>query len=179
MIPTTVLFLAVSIIWVISGVSNVEIIYLLVGLILGNLLLDLDHFIYWFLRKPNTDESRMVKTVVNKKDFKSTYRLIRAARTSHDNLIFHHYFFQISLNLISFFIFISSNSTVILSFLLSANLHLLTDELRDFFRNPKYLQNWLFAREEKQLPLKSLKNYLIIFSIPFFIFLFLLVKSKT
>ena len=177
--PTIIIFFVVSIFWVIFNVSNIEILYLLIGLILGHIFLDLDHIIYWFYRKPNTDESRIVRNTLEKKDFKSLLKLIKAARTSHDNLIFHHYFFQISLNLISFFIFISSSNTFYLSFLLSINLHLLTDEVRDYLYNPKFLQNWLFAREEKQLSVKSLKNYLIIFNILFFIFLLLLVKSKT
>ena len=179
LLPTIVVFFIVSIFWVIFGISNIEIIYLLIGLILGHIFLDLDHIIYWFYRKPNTEESRIIKNTLYKKDFKSFLKLIRAARTSHNNLIFHHYFFQVSLNLISFFIFISSSNTFCLSFLLSINLHLLTDEIRDYLRNPKFLQNWLFAREEKQLSIESLKNYLIIFNILFFIFLFLLVKSKT
>jgi len=179
LLPTVLVFFIVSIFWVIFGVSSVEIFYLLIGLILGHIFLDIDHIIYWFYRKPNIDESRIVKNTLEKKDFKSFFKLIKAARTSHDNLIFHHYFFQISLNLISLFIFISSSNTFSLSFLLSINLHLLTDEIRDYLRNPKFLQNWLFAREEKQLLIKSLKNYLIIFCILFFIFLLLLVKSKT
>lgn len=171
--------MVVSIFWVIFNVPNIELLYLSIGLILGYFFLDLDHIIYWFWRKPNTDESRIVRTTIEKRDFKSFFKLVRAARTSHYNLIFHHYFFQISLIFISFFIFISSSNTFVLSFLLSINLHLLTDEIRDFMRNPKFLQNWLFAREEKQLAIKSLRNYLIIFNILFFIFFFLLVKSKT
>jgi hypothetical protein len=178
LLPTVIIFFIISIFWIVFGVSNLEIIYLLIGLILGTFFLDIDHIIYWFYRKPNTDESRIVQTAVEKKDFKSIYRLIKAARSSHDNLIFHHYFFQIGLSLISFFIFISSSNTIILSFLLAINLHLLTDEIKDYFNNPKFLQDWLFAREEKQLPLKFLKNYLIIFITLFFIFLFFLVKSK-
>jgi len=178
-LPIAFVFFAISIIWVIFNISNLEILYLLIGLILGNFFLDLDHIFYWFYRKPNTDESRIVQATIKNGDLKSFFKLVKAARTSHSNLIFHHYFFQISLNLISFFIFISSSNVVILSFLLSINLHLLSDEIRDYFYNPKFLQKWLFAREDKQLSIKSIKNYLIIFSFLFFIFFFLLVKSKT
>lgn len=178
LLPTGLVFIIVSIFWVIFGVSNVQIIFLLFGLILGVFFLDIDHIIYWFYRKPNTDESRIVKATVENKDFKSVYRLVRAARKSHNNLIFHHYFFQIGLNLISLFIFTSYSNAFILSFLLSTNLHLLTDEIKDYRSNPKFLQDWLFAREEKQLPIKFLKRYLIVFTVFFFIFLFLLVKSK-
>lgn len=179
LLPIITVFFIVSIFWVIFGVSNIEIIYLLIGLILGHIFLDMDHIIYWFYRKPNTDESRTIKNIfLEKKDYKSFLKLIKAARTSHDNLIFHHYFFQISLNLISFFIFISFSNIFILSFLLAINLHLLTDEINDYFYNPKFLQKWLFAREDKQLPIKSLKNYLIIFSVLFLFFLYILIKVK-
>lgn len=178
LLPTFVLFLFISIIWVIFGISSIEILLLFIGLTLGTFFLDIDHLIYWFYRKPNTDESRIVKSTFEKKDFKSIYKLIRLAGKSHDNLIFHHYFFQISLNLISLFIFTLYSNVLVLAFLLSINLHLLTDEIKDFFSNPKFLQNWLFAREDKQLAIKSLKKYLIIFIFFFFIFLFLFVKSK-
>lgn len=179
LLPTGLVFVVVSLFWVIFGVSNIQILLLLIGLILGTFFLDLDHFIYWLYRKPNTDESRIVKTTIENKDYKSVYRLIKAARGSHNNLIFHHYFFQIGLNLISLFIFTAYSNTLLLSFLLSINLHLLIDEIKDYRKNPKFLQDWLFAREEKQLPLKFLKRYLIVFSVLFFIFLFLLIKSKT
>lgn len=178
LLPTFVLFLFISIIWVIFGVSSGELMLLSIGLLLGTFFLDIDHLIYWFYRKPNTDESRIVRSTFEKKDFKSIYKLIRLAGNSHDNLIFHHYFFQISLNLISLFIFTLYSNTLLLSFLLSINLHLLTDEIKDYLSNPKFLQDWLFAREENQLPLKSLKNYLITFIFFFFVFIFLLIKSK-
>lgn len=105
-LPIAFVFFVTSIIWVIFDISNLEILYLLIGLILGHFFLDLDHIFYWFYRKPNTDESRIVQTTISNGDLKSFLKLIKAARTSHVNLIFHHYFFQISLNLISFFIFL-------------------------------------------------------------------------
>lgn len=179
LLPSGAVFFIVSSVWILFRVSNLDILLLLIGLLVGTFFLDIDHLIYWFYRKPNTDESRIVQTVFEKKDFKSLYRLIKAARRSHDNLIFHHYFFQIGLALISFFIFSSSSNIFVLSFLVAVNLHLLVDEIKDFLNKPKFLQDWLFAREEKQLPLKFLKNYIIVFSILFLIFLFLLVKSNT
>jgi len=97
LLPTFIVFTIVSLFWVIFGVSNLEIFHLFIGLFLGTLFLDIDYFIYWFYRKPNTDESRIVKTTIENKDFKSIYKLVRVARHSHDNLIFHHYFFKLVL----------------------------------------------------------------------------------
>ncbi len=178
LLPSFILFLFISIIWVIFGISSKEILLLFFGIMLGTFFLDIDHIIYWFFRKPNTDESRIVRSTFQKKDFKSIYKLIRLAGKSHNNLIFHHYFFQISLNLISLFIFTLYSNVLVLAFLLSINLHLLVDEIKDYLENPKFLQDWLFAREENQLPVKFLKKYLIVFTFFFFIFLFLFVKSK-
>ena len=179
LLPAAAVFLIVATIWVIVGISSINLILLLIGLIIGTIFLDLDYLIYWLYRKPNTEESRLVKTAIDKKDFKSVYRLIKAARKHHNNLIFHHYFFQIGIAFISLFIFSSSPNVFFLGFLMAINTHLLADEIKDFNTNPKFLQDWLFAREEKQLPIKSLKNYIISFVIFFFILLFLLVKSKT
>ena len=179
LLTSSVIFVLVSIFLVIFKVASIKLFYLFLGISIGSFILDIDHFIFWFFLKPNLEESRLARATIKNHDFKSIYRLLKASHHTHYNLIFHHYFFQVGLNLISLFIFISSSNIFCLSFLLSINLHLLTDEIRDYLRNPKFLQNWLFAREERQLSIKSLKNYLIIFNILFFIFLFLLVKSKT
>lgn len=119
----------------------------------------------------------MAREYLAQKDFKSLFKLFSETHENHKNLIFHHYFSQIVLALISFFVFTSSNSTFTMAFILAINLHLLSDEISDYFKDPKYLQDWLFAREEKQLPIAYLKHYIIVFSIICLFFLFLLGRS--
>lgn len=178
LLPVTIIFFIISFIWIIFGTPNIYIFYLLIGLFLGTFFLDIDHIIYWFYRKPNTNESRIVQMTFEKKDYKSVYKLIRIARKTHNNLIFHHYFFQIILILISFFIFTSSTNIFIKSFLFALNLHLLVDEIFDFYTDKKALQKWLFAREDKQLSVDSLKYYILTFIILLVFFGLLLLKSK-
>jgi hypothetical protein len=178
LLASTVLFIFISIFLVIFKVKNIELFYLFLGLFLGTFILDIDHFIFWFFLKPNLEESRLARTVVKKHDFKAIYRLIKASHQTHYNLIFHHYFFQSILALFSFFIFTSTDNLFVSSLVISLNLHLLIDELIDYFHNPKILQKWLFARESTQLPVKLLGRYLILFSSIFAVFIFLLIKFQ-
>lgn len=141
-------------------------------------LLDLDHFIFWYFLKPNLEESRLAKIALNRGDFKSIFRLIQISHNTHHNLIFHHYFFQIILVLFSFFIFTSTSNLFVHSLTISLNLHLLIDEYLDYFHDPKILQKWLFAREQTQLPIKFLGQYLAIFTVFSIIFITLLIKFQ-
>ena len=178
LLVSTVIFIFISIFLVIFKAKNIEILYLFLGLFSGSFILDIDHFIFWFFLKPNLEESRLARTAVKKHDFKAVYRLIKTSHHTHYNLIFHHYFFQSILALFSLFIFTSTNNLFISSIVISLNLHLLVDEIIDYRYNPKFLQKWLFARESTQLPIKFLGRYILIFSVIFIFFVFLLINSQ-
>lgn len=178
LIPLLLIFLVISGIWLILKVPQIELLYLFLGLLIGSFILDIDHFIFWLYIKPNIEESRLAQTAIKNRDLRSIIAILKSTHKTHNNLIFHHYFFQIVLVLISFFIFTSSHSTFIMALLLSINLHLLVDGINDYFENPKLLQNWLFAREPKQLSIKQIKYYLLIFAFLLVIFSFFLIKSK-
>ena len=172
------LFFLVAIFLVIIKTPNIEILAVFLGTLLGSIILDADHLIFWYFLKPNLEESRIAKTTIRNYDLKSLIRLIHASHQTHHNLIFHHYFFQSILALFTFFIFTSTNNLFVISLVVSLNLHLLIDEYIDFFANPKILQKWLFAREDTQLPIKFLNRYLAFFSIVLIIFIFLLFYSQ-
>jgi len=55
---------------------------------------------------------------------------------------------------------------------------LLIDEYIDYFRDPKILQKWLFARGQTQLPIKFLGQYLAVFTVFFVVFITLLIKFQ-
>ena len=178
LLPVIGLFIIISCFWVISGVKTTQLIYLFLGLIIGIFLLDIDHFIFWFLTKPNTEESRLVKLAIENKKFKSVLKIVQTSHQTHYNLIFHHYFFQVILVLFSLFILTSTQNTFISALVLSLNLHLVIDEIIGYRLNPKNLQKWLFARETKQLPVIFLKKYIAIFAFFTFLFTFLLIRAK-
>jgi hypothetical protein len=62
--------------------------------------------------------------------------------------------------------------------MVSLNLHLLIDEIIDYFYAPKTLQKWLFARESSQLPIKFLGRYISVFSFFLGIFIILLITTQ-
>jgi len=178
LITSLALFFLISIFLVIIKSPNIEIVLVFFGIFFGSFILDIDHLIFWYFFKPNLEESRLARTTIKNRDFKSLIKLIDASHSTHHNLIFHHYFFQSVLVLFTFFIFTSTTNLFVISLVISINLHLLVDEYIDFYANPKILQKWLFAREDTQLPTKFLNRYLVFFSIFLVIFIMLLFYSQ-
>lgn len=178
LIPATILFIIISLFWVIFGVKNLQIIYLFFGLIIGIFILDIDYLIFWFFIKPNNEESRLIKLAFENKQFKSIIKIVQNSHQNHYNLIFHHYFFQVILTLFSLFIFTSTNNSFISALTLGINLHLIIDEIIGYKADPKTVQKWLFAREPKQLPLIFLKKYIAVFIAFNILFTYILIQSK-
>jgi len=178
LLPLFAIFLVVSLLWLFQKVVWYNYVFLFFGFLWGSFFLDIDHLIYWFYLEPNLDESHLAKTAWKKGDFKSLLKLLETTHSHHTSLIFHHYFFQIIITLISFFVFTSSSNIFAKAFLLAVNLHLLTDEIKDFSRDPSHLKLWLFARENKQLPTDSLKYYLLTFLVINLFFTIFLISSR-
>ena len=178
LLASSVIFVLVSIFLVIFKTESIQLLYLFLGIFLGSFILDIDHFIFWFFLKPNLEESRLARTTLKNHDFKAIYRLLKTSHQTHYNLIFHHYFFQVILVLFSFFIFTLTRNLFVTSLVVSLNLHLLIDEIIDYFYSPKSLQKWLFARENSQLPIKFLGRYVSVFSFFLVIFIILLILTQ-
>lgn len=176
--PVVIFFLFISAVWLFNHVDYPEFFYLFFGLVTGSFILDLDHFLYWLVYQPQLEESQLAKSALKKKDWKTIIKLLEITHQKHTSLVFHHYFFQVTLVLLSFFVFTSSQSVFAMSFLLSLHLHLLVDEFADLSHNPAHLQSWLFAREKKQLTQNSLKHYVLIFSAITALFSVLLINSR-
>jgi len=172
------IFAITSAVWLFYKVNYFSYISLFFGLLLGSFFLDLDHLIYWLYLNPNTEESRLAQIAFHKYDFRSLLKLLESTHHKHTNLIFHHFFFQVVMALISLFVFTSTNSPFAMAFLLALNVHLLVDEINDYRLDPGHLQDWLFARESKQLPRRYLLHYILIFVFLTFIFAILLLKSR-
>ncbi len=178
-LPLILIFVITSIFWYFQKVDFIEYFYLLIGFIAGSFFLDIDHLIYWLYINPNIEESRLAQIAFKKYDFNSLIKLLESTHQKHTNLIFHHYFFQVILALVSIFIFTSSNSILGMAFLLALNIHLIVDEIVDYQQNQDHLQNWLFARESKQLPVRYLSRYIGLFVTITLVFVLLLIRSKS
>lgn len=176
--PLLGIFIFISIFWLIEQVRIFDFVYLFFGLAWGAFLLELDHLIFWFYLKPNIEESRLAQTAVKNKDYKSLLEIYKQTRQSHTNLIFHHYFFQVVLVLISFFVFTSTSGIFTKAVVLALNVHLLIEEIIDYNQDKKRLQNWLFAREKKQLPIDYLKHYILFFLLTTCLFVYILTRTN-
>lgn len=176
--PLLTLFVLTSLVWLFAGVSFFPFVYLLFGFFWGSFFIDIDHFIYWYFLAPDLPESQKAQALVKTKDITGIFQHLQNTHQKHTSLIFHHFFFQIVLAIVTLFIFTSTNSVFAKAFILSINIHLLTDEIDDFFKKPHHLQKWLFAREEKQLPQKYLPIYIISFVAINLIAFFFLLNSQ-
>jgi hypothetical protein len=177
LLPLLIIFLIISLYWLIAKNAWYQFIFLFLGLSVGSFMLDVDHLLYWLYLNPNVEESRLAQIAFKKHDFISLIKLLEATHHKHTNLIFHHFFFQVVLAAISVFVFTSSGNVFVMSLMLALNIHLLVDEIVDYRRNREHLQDWLFAREQKQLPLSFLPKYIGFFIVTTLIFFFLLLKS--
>lgn len=175
--PLAIVFLVISIYWLFFKVPFYQYIFLFLGLTFGSFFLDLDHIVYWLFIEPNIEESRLARIAIFKYDINSIIKLIESTERAHTNLIFHHFFFQVILSLISIFAFTSSDNILGKSFLFSINVHLLLHEYFDYQTNKEYLQDWLFARESKQLPIAYLGRYIAVFASLCVLFFILLLRS--
>lgn len=178
LLPLLAIFLLISLLWILQSAHWYQFVFLLFGLVWGAFLLDIDHLVYWFYLKPELEESQLAQIAWKKGDFKSLLKLLEQTHENHISLIFHHYFFQIILTIISIFVFTSSSSVFAKSFLLAINIHLLVDEIKDYLQNPEHLKLWLFARESRQLPTEPLKYYLLTFIIINLLFCIFLLSSQ-
>lgn len=178
LLPLLVILVVISAYWFPREVVWYQYIFLFLGLSLGSFFLDLDHLLYWLYLNPNIEESRLAQVAARKYDFMSLLKLLESTHKKHTSLIFHHFFFQVVLALISFFVFTSSDNVFIMAFLLALNIHLIIDELDDYQNHRTHLQEWLFARETKQLPQSYLSKYIATFTVFSTIFFILLLRSK-
>ena len=177
LLPLTAIFIITSVYWFFSRIPWYQYLFLFSGLSIGSFLLDIDHLLYWLFLNPNIEESRLAQIAFKKHDFISLLKLLESTHHKHTSLIFHHFFFQVVLAAISIFIFTSSNNIFIKGLILALNIHLLVDEINDFRSDKNHLQDWLFAREQKQLPINFLSRYIGVFTIITIVFILLLIVS--
>ncbi|MGI5840761.1 MAG: hypothetical protein ACOX6N_00860 [Patescibacteria group bacterium] len=171
-------FFFISIFWLIQRSTPFDFVYLFFGMLWGSFFLELDHLIFWLYVKPNNEESRIAQAALKQKDVNSLLELYLKTESTHSKLIFHHYFFQSVLAVISFFIFTSTSGIFTKAFVLALNIHLVVEEIIDYSRDKKYLQNWLFAGEKKQISVDYLKHYILIFLLTTCLFVYILTRSN-
>lgn len=161
-VPTLSIFLLFALAKLTNGSPPYHILLTFLGLALGSFLLDIDHLVYWFVVKPELAESQEAKRLVVGKNWRGILGHLGQYHKTHTNLIFHHFHFHLLLLGVALFVFLSTNSLFTKAFVVSLNLHLLTDISTDYLTNPQHLRTWLFARSPfVNIKLSHLRYYLI------------------
>lgn len=132
----------------VRGWFNVNYLIFWLGGLLGTLLIDVDHLIYVYFLKPHELTSQRVDHLLKKRQVKKTFELLSVTRSERTELIFHTFYFQIIFLLFAFLIVTSSSSILGRGLVLAASLHLLIDQVIDYFETGN-LSNWF-----KDLPVE-------------------------
>lgn len=111
------------------------------GGIVGTLLPDLDHVIYFYLVKPVELTSQRFNFLLEKREVGKMVSLLYETRTERSSLIFHSIFFQLIFFVLTFWMLSSSGSVFGKGMVLAFALHLLVDEAIDLTEMGN-LGNW-------------------------------------
>ncbi|MDP3955281.1 MAG: hypothetical protein Q8Q15_02875 [bacterium] len=107
LIPSFIYFLLIT---AISWPIQLAWIFFLLGLILGNFILDLDQFIYCYFQAPHEFSSQRLKRFLSLNRFRES--LIYTFQTAHERqrTVFHSAFFQVVFLIAVLFVLTSSGS---------------------------------------------------------------------
>ncbi len=113
------------------------------GGVVGTILPDIDHLLYVYLLRPYELTSQRTQSLVARKEFFKTLNLLATTRSERRRLIFHTAFFQGIFLVLAFLVLTSSGSLFGRGLVLGFLLHLLVDQLIDFFEL-EHLDNWFY-----------------------------------
>jgi hypothetical protein len=139
-----------------------------VGGLVGNMLVDVDHFIYVYFLRPHELTSQRVNYMVGKRNLLATFDLLAKTRRERKDLIFHTILFQLVFLVLTIFILTSSQNLLGRGIVLALSIHLLVDQLVDIVEEGN-LDTWV-----KYLPLDfSADGQKIYFYVMAFVVLFI------
>ena len=130
------------------------------GGIVGTVLPDIDHIIYFYFVGPQELTSKRFDYMAHNHKVKRMLELLYETRTERNGLIFHTIFFQIIFLVLTFWMLSSSGSLIGKGLVLAFALHLAVDQMVDT-EEVGSLKNWM-----KNLPFsldtKQTKTYLYV-----------------
>lgn len=152
-----------------------NLIFFLIGIILGTFILDLDHLIFAFYQKPEESSSQRIREALGRRNWRELLRVLEEVHQEHTELVFHQAIFQVIFLVFSFFIVTSTLSLLAKGIVMAANLHLLKDEWQDQKRDAHHLNKWLFWQVGQRVDLQTQQLYLIGVSVVFLVLNWVLV----
>lgn len=118
-----------------------------VGGIIGTILPDIDHVIYFYVVSPSELTSQRFNFLLQKKDILRMVQLLYETRSERRGLIFHTVFFQLIFAVLTF-LMVTSSSLLGKGLVLAFFLHLVIDQIMDLTELGSF-DNWL-----KNTPIK-------------------------
>lgn len=112
-----------------------------IGGIVGNILPDLDHFIYVYFLKPHELTSQRIGYMIEKRNLSRSFRLLVETRSERTKLIFHSGLFQLIFIILAFLVITSSGNLFSRGIVLAFFLHLLVDQAVDLVEMGN-MSNW-------------------------------------
>lgn len=127
------------------------------GGIVGTILPDIDHVIYFYFVRPVELTSQRFNFLLERREIGRMFSLLYETRSERSGLIFHTIFFQIIFFILTFWMLSSSGSYFGKGLVLAFGLHLLIDEVIDLSEMGN-LNNW-FKNSPVTLDLSQSKIY--------------------
>lgn len=112
------------------------------GGILGTILPDIDHIIYFYFVRPTDLTSQRFNFLLQKRDIGRMITLLYETREERKELIFHSALFQIIFFIVTFWFLTSSGSLFGKGIVLAFSLHLVIDQIIDLSSMESF-DNWL------------------------------------
>lgn len=113
------------------------------GGVVGTILPDIDHLVYVYFLRPYELTSQRSQYLMAKKEFLKTFGLLAVTRSERKHLVFHTALFQIIFMTLTFLVLTSTGSIFGRGLVLAFVLHLLVDQMLDFFELDN-LNNWFY-----------------------------------
>ena len=134
----------------------------------GTFLIDLDHFIYLFFTNPHELTSQRAQRLWEQKRIKEMIALTFDTVEERIKLAFHNAFFQVILLVLCFFVLTSTSNLFGAGLVMSMFLHLLKDELYEWWRGrEERLREWLFWPVKIDISFQQQKFFLILMLLAF------------
>lgn len=163
-ILTSLFLVFILVSWFFQKMSIVSIIQLVLGFIIGNIVLEIDHFLYWYIY-PDTQESQIGQKLVKNFQIKKLISFYQQTKPFHNQLVLHHIYSQICLTFLVFFIVTSADTYLGRSIAFFTSLNLLISQIFIYKKDKQTLQSLLFANLPKQLSVKNIFYYLLLISL--------------
>lgn len=133
------------------------------GGIVGTILPDVDHIIYFYLVKPVELTSQRFNFLLERREIGRMFSLLYETRTERNGLIFHTILFQLIFFVLTFWMLSSSGSIFGKGMVLAFSLHLLIDQVIDLTEIGDF-SNW-FKDLPVRLDLKQSRIYWLIITV--------------